>query len=216
MIFLLQFFFSIQYHITVLPIRYFFDYFCIVSVILNSKNAWTQMDTDLPLVQCRHHHHLQSKATPPAVLFLCSSLNGRRGHGIMLIHENVCFIPLIQIDNPVKTQENLQLVLTEALIVTYAARWSHDKLIRRVVQTDVQILWFHAVGATLLHVNVNRAKVKRLEEKGFFFSSVWVSGEATPSSSQIYHHQIFRPPLLMVPGSALGICVATAWKYFAT
>lgn len=174
------------------------------------------MDTDLPLVQCRHHHHLQSKATPPAVLFLCSSLNGRRGHGIMLIHENVCFIPFIQIDNPVKTQENLQLVLTEALIVTYAARWSHDKLIRRVVQTDVQILWFHAVGATLLHVNVNRAKVKSLEEKGFFFSSVWVSGEATPSSSQIYHHQIFHPPLLMVPGSALGICVATAWKYFAT
>lgn len=127
------------------------------------------MDTDLPLVQCRHHHHLQSKATPPAVLFLCSSLNGRRGHGIMLIHEHVCFIPFIPIDNPVKTQEKLQLVLTEALIVAYAARWSHDKLIRRVVQTDVQILWFHAVDATLLHVNVNRAKVKRLEEKVVFF-----------------------------------------------
>lgn len=127
------------------------------------------MDTDLPLVQCRHHHHLQSKATPPAVLFLCSSLNGRRSHGIMLIHENVCFIPFIEIDNPVKMQEKLQLVLTEALIVTYAARWSHDKLIWRVVQTDVQILWFHAVDATLLQVNVNRAKVKRLEEKGFFF-----------------------------------------------
>lgn len=137
------------------------------------------MDTDLPLVQCRHHHHLQSKATPPAVLFLCSSLNGRRGHGIMLIHENVCFIPFIQIDNPVKTQEKLQLVLTEALIVTYAARWSHDKLIRRVVQTDVQILWFHAVDATVLQVNVNRAKVKRLEEKVFFSLRVSLWGSDT-------------------------------------